>query len=287
MQPLLAKVIVGLLFLLAVALAATKDASAISGSDDFNDNSRDDTKWAEVTAGTGPMIDETNQRLEITLPANSVNYPQSDEFGAWYLGRCALEGNFDIQVDYQLLTWPSDSGVRVGLIIHPKHTVERTGLGPTEVWSPPPPSREVYLTNYNDVLTPVGTTDTSGKLRQTRTGSTLRGYYYSGGAWVEIASASIGQGGLRYVLSSWSGDSRFGDSLTQVAFDNFIVNSGELNCAVGGIADFPRVEEPAPGSVEASGGSSPPYGALAGVLTASVIAMAAGWYTVRRHAQSQ
>jgi hypothetical protein len=51
---------------------------------------------------------------------------------------------------------------------------------------------------------------------------------------------------------------------------------------VGGIADFPDVEESAPGMADSSDGSSFPYAALAGGLVALAALAAGGWYARRR-----
>jgi hypothetical protein len=284
--------------LVAVAIIASlvlgtqaKPAMAVTGSDDFNDNAIDSAKWTAVVRGTGPSIAETNQRLEITLPANSANDPQSGDFSAYYQSVSCLSGDFNIQVDYQLtsspLTWPSLSGVRVGLTLD-GYAVERVGPGPTE--SPP----EVYTTDFNHVGNSTPTSDLSGKLRLTRSGGVLTGYYYNSG-WVQMATATF-VADTRYHLSAWSHDDKFGDQLTKVAFDNFVVNSGTLGtcpvntptptprpASVGGIAELPNVDA-AP--VETRDSSGPGAGALAGITaSAAAVALAlagVAWYARRR-----
>jgi hypothetical protein len=57
--------------------------------------------------------------------------------------------------------------------------------------------------------------------------------------------------------------------------------------AVGGLADFPDVAEPAPGTTDPPGGSaSPPVAAIAGITAAALALVAGGgWYARRRFRQ--
>src|SRR5512143_3043075 len=79
--------------------------------DNFDDNATDPSLWLIHLKDSGPMVSEINQRLEFTLPADSAG----DDFAAWYDSVCQLRGDYDIQVDYELLTWPLASGARIGL----------------------------------------------------------------------------------------------------------------------------------------------------------------------------
>jgi len=104
-----------LLFIPAVSLSQTVDSGTEAAfsvtKDDFNDNKINSSLWKSYTVGSGPTVAERNKRLEITFPANS----SGDLFGAGYTTVCTLTGDFDIQVDYSLLTWPKENGVRVGM----------------------------------------------------------------------------------------------------------------------------------------------------------------------------
>jgi len=82
--------------------------------DDFGDDAIDPTRW---TASADPtlVISETNQRVEISIPASASQYQTRYGYGASYGSKCAVRGDFDIQVRFQLPTWPAGSGVRVGL----------------------------------------------------------------------------------------------------------------------------------------------------------------------------
>jgi hypothetical protein len=82
-------------------------------SDNFNDNSLDTTAWLVASSG-GPTVAETNQRLEATVPSIS----SGSMFFVNIAMQCQARGDFDAQVDYVLLTWPSQNGVRIGLLIN-------------------------------------------------------------------------------------------------------------------------------------------------------------------------
>lgn len=91
---------------------------------------------------------------------------------------CQLSGDFDMQVDFDLLTWTPGNGVRVGLGT-PLATMERTSFNAGDGFG----TQEVYVVDLrggggNLVITPGSIGDTPGKLRLGRTGNTVTGYYY-------------------------------------------------------------------------------------------------------------
>lgn len=273
---------VSLLIAVAALMGGPERVHAIASSDNFNDNATDTAKWWTVIYGTGPSIQETNQRVEVTLPANSANDPQAGGFSAGYVSSCGLNGDFDVQVDYELLTWPSGSGVRAGLSLSPapNATVHRVGL----TWDFTGVPRESYVFSTGDPnYFFVGTADLSGGLRLVRTGGTATGYYRSGSDWVPIGSFAVTQKGVHYTIGAWSHDDRFGDQLTKVAFDNFVVNSKGPSCAVGGIAELPDVVR-AP--LQRGSSSGPGTGVLASIAAAvavgGVVLGGAAWYARKR-----
>ena len=223
-----------LIFALAIVPLCTSTALGQVRIDDFNDNIIDPALWTSRLVGVGPTIAQTNQRLEITFPANSAETGQG-VFWSGLDGACQLTGDFDIQVDYELLAWPSSNGVRVGL--HTSGVIMRASLG-TSADFPGRPWREWYVTDFVGAgLTFVDTSDLAGKLRLTRSGSTLTGYYFSSGNWVAVSSTQVTTADVPFILSAWSHDFAFRDQAVQVAFDNFTVNQGQLvGCPVGTIS---------------------------------------------------
>lgn len=220
------------------AASSSPLAQAAVISDDFNDNAMNSGMWTAYVIGIGPTMAETNGQLEITIPATASDEPTRGAFSAGYSSICRLRGDFDIQVDYRLLTWPYGNGVRVGLTSDLGAT-ERVSFGNSLSDFPGYP-REVYLTDftlaagYNYVaVTPASFDQTSGKLRLARTGTTVTGYYsLPGGQWISIGSFNGAQvsSDVRFNLHAWSHNYAFADQNVKVAFDNFVANQGQLAC---------------------------------------------------------
>ena len=189
--------------------------------EDFNDNTLNSSLWMSSVVGSGPVLTETNQRLEVFLPAAS-HETGDGVFSGGVESRCEVGGDFDMQVDYELLTWPPFNGVRVGF-----NGVERDSHANSEA-SP----GEHYAANFGNALPIINTTHTSGTLRTTRNGDTRVAYYRdTNGQWVQILS----EGGhstnpLPLSLSVWSHDAYFANQDVRVAFDNFILLQGQWLC---------------------------------------------------------
>ena len=83
--------------------------------ENFVNNAFNSSMWKTFQQGNGPMATTANQSLVITIPANSTNAPTIGGFGAGIGSLCELRGDFDMQVAFQLLVWPQENGVRVGL----------------------------------------------------------------------------------------------------------------------------------------------------------------------------
>jgi hypothetical protein len=200
--------------------------------DNFNDNSIAGSIWAPGTSGSGSQVNETNQRLEVSHAASAAG----SLFGAAYNSVCTLQGDFDMEVDYQLVTWPptvsgNGSGIRVTLATQGAQSalMERVSFGSATKDFPGQP-RNQYVTHFSDGVqgfTP--TSDSSGKLRLVRSGTTVTGYRFSGG-WIAIDSGPISTADVGFTLSSFSGDPAFTDQAVVIAFDNFVLTQGQLVC---------------------------------------------------------
>jgi hypothetical protein len=170
----------------------------------------------------------------MTFPSNA----DGTDFGASYMGRFQLQGDFDMKIDYQLLDWPPINGVRLGFILWTNDmiiwipdpefsmTMERAS------WEPPPPS-EVYATNFNGDIPFVETNDLSGRLRITReiisgNRSLLTGYYYddSNNSWIEVASRIYDTtDNFNLLVQAWTHGDVFSKDRVKIAFDNFFVDN--------------------------------------------------------------
>ena len=200
--------------------------------DDFNDNATNPYLWS-ITRYGGPTIAEANQRLEIAFPADASGGGWLGWLGAYYTSVCRFRGDYDVQVDYHLLTWPSLNGVRVGPQTTDGTWTDRSLQVARVSFSGGPdfggyPS-EVYLTNCRDVEGISATGDMSGKLRAVRTGNVVTGYYYSGGNWVMIYTyGSASTDDVYLVLKADSVGYAFTGQPVKIAFDNAIINQGQL-----------------------------------------------------------
>lgn len=189
--------------------------------DDFNDNVLDGDKWtAFVSEGADGSVQEVDGRLRIRLGGGSQKAPsyRLDATSRW-----VFRGDFDIQVDYRLDAWPPGNHVRVGLKAGGikkagyLDSIERVN---DRSWG------DVYLTHFSDgapdkVVTP----DTSGRLRLTRMGQSITGYFFKQGEWVAIHTGPAATEDGPVLLGVWADEPTSGAT---VSFDNFAVNAGTL-----------------------------------------------------------
>ena len=194
--------------------------------EDFNDNYLDPTLWRAYVYGSGPQLSETNQQLRIEIPGTS----SGGDFGVKLASNFLLRGDFDVQVDFLLLNWPFGNGVRMalgidreGLLPHPG--VERISFGQNDYPGWP---REVYLTDFSDGVHGITATEhLTGTLRLVRSGSVQTGYYYSAGSWVVIHTGPAPTEDVAVKVAAFSAYQFMGWDVV-AAFDNLVVNSGEL-----------------------------------------------------------
>jgi len=200
----------------------------LGGNDDFNNNRLDPDRWTVQTVGNGPSATVANQRVELAVPASS----QGNLVGVFVDSACKVQGDFDISVDYELLTWPMNNGVRLGLRAFPAsggdYRLERASRAAVES-----PSGEFYQASFGNVITLTATTDLTGTLRLIRQGDTLSAYYrHAEGPWVQVLSRSgLTTGSLGYGFFAWTNDTLFSAQQATVAFDNFTLSRGRLLCA--------------------------------------------------------
>jgi hypothetical protein len=195
--------------------------------DGFEGTNIDRTIWNPWTNGGGTVA-QSNGRLELSLPPN----PTPDSYGnagAGLTSICPLHGDFDVQVDYSLLEWPSGvNGASVGFNLWGIVAGFNRGSAP---WGP---------SVYNMWVNPSGgggvtsTTDTAGTMRFVRTGTLFRSYVLAGGSWQLIASGDGSSADASLVLSLGAHIPDFAHQQVKVALDNFRVNSGGFVCAVDG-----------------------------------------------------
>lgn len=199
-----------------------------------SNNVFDPSLWKTFQQGNGPTVTETNQSLVITIPSSSTNDPTIGGFGAGIGSLCQLRGDFDLQVAFQLLVWPPQNGVRVGLgpsvgglgDASTPFAVERDSFSPSDTF----PS-EYYVTHLLDGVSGLThANDSSGFLRITRTGSFASGYYLNGTNWVQIHSGPVVTSDVGFGFGAWSHDYLFSRQTEKVVMNNFTLNSGQMLC---------------------------------------------------------
>ena len=72
------------------------------------DSGRSGTRAAWAPARRRAAV---NGRLEVSIRANAANWSAGGRIGAHIGTNCRLYGDFDVQVDYELLVWPDANGV--------------------------------------------------------------------------------------------------------------------------------------------------------------------------------
>src|SRR6267378_2722202 len=215
----------------ALVQSASYPAAGADLSDDFNDNSTNTHIWTVAVVGTGPIISEINNRVEIEFAPSSANDPSRGIFYGEYLSRCAVSGNFDARIDFVLLDWPYQNGIRTGLAALGVVTygMERTSFGPVSDFPTEP--REAYLRDFDQGAGGfTATTDQSGTLRIVRTGSVLTGYYLSGSDWIALPSQQVSTGDAMIRIFAWSHSNVFAGMHVKMAFDNFMVSADGISC---------------------------------------------------------
>lgn len=179
-------------------------------SDDFNDNQINSSIWSVYSEGSGPALQEVNQRVEMTIPSTT----SGANFGVSLQMMTSLPGDFDARIDYSLLNWPFQSEIRIGIgLTVPWVAMERVGFA----------SGERYVAQFYDGTFPVSTTDSQGKLRIARTSSVYSGYYWNDIAsnWILLDTGTGPSGPVNVAFTVWGYEASFPDQLTTVAFDNF------------------------------------------------------------------
>ena len=212
---------VGLVFLVVAIMTAS---SVLGGTivENFDNGQYDKQLWSKIISGQGVLGVITSNRLVITLPDSSG--------GIQYLGglgsKFTLTGDFDMQVDFDLLTWPADNASQVGLTINNAYdfSIFRRSRGVNEGGG-----GEIYFTMIKGIMAQVAASGTSGKLRMIRTGNTMQGFYWDGAVWQLVGSGSdpslASPTGVTFNINR---DVPFSGPSVTSAFDNVRVTSPSI-----------------------------------------------------------
>jgi len=192
-------------------------ASAITYSDNFDDGVINSSLWAASALGA-PTVTEQSGRLELAMPGTS----SGDAYNAGYYSVPKLVGDFDAVVDFDHLTWPANNGVRTALGVYATgygFQLERTCMSSG--------GGEYVLIDANGSLSFAPYSATTGRLRITRIGARLTGYYYDNG-WQIVNYWDATTADMNFCLWTWSDDRFFGHQNSLATFDNFQVTDSAV-----------------------------------------------------------
>jgi dipeptidyl aminopeptidase/acylaminoacyl peptidase len=196
---------------------------------DAFDADRIDPFWGiPFVTGSGPSIAETNGRLEVSMPSDTLNDPILGFANAGIGAQCHLLGDFDIQVDYQLLQWPPQSGVNVDF---DTFDIVNGSFGDVHgMFVFDPGGGTGISTHFPGTNTFVPAPESSGTLRFVRVGTTLTAYRLTPTGWSAIQSTSDLVSEIAMNLNVFSNAPQFSHPDVKVAYDNFRVNGGTFSC---------------------------------------------------------
>jgi hypothetical protein len=205
---------------LAVLCAAAANPEGSAGNSNFSDTST----WIRWAPGTGVELTPAGQGFATAYAANAQPNPNpvnGKGIPAGYISTFALRGDFTLDIDYALTTWPASSGVRLGLAVWPSVCMIRQGQGPyTQEW----------LTFGAGPYSSIPTDERHGTLRLARAGGTLLGYYRSltDGSWVLVGSRTgdpVFTNDFQVSVNSWTDSSTFGHEAVGITLSNFVVKA--------------------------------------------------------------
>jgi pimeloyl-ACP methyl ester carboxylesterase len=197
------------------------------------------SNWqATSVPGTNGSIQPAADGLHMKL-SSANNFGTNVTFSEASRLQPTVHGDFDITVDFELVSWPSQSGARIGLVADQIGSVQRTSFGPLEYTH-----ADNYVTDFGSVGQTVSgflsATNTTGKLRLTRTGNTYAGYFWNASSWTLISSYSGASTGdiSNFRLQLWGQGNTWNFKDVEVVFRNFSVNRGTVT--------FPTTVTPTP-----------------------------------------
>jgi hypothetical protein len=215
----------------ASTTAVSAATNAVSGFVDTFTGDRVSPFWLLGTTGSGPRVVQTNGQLEVTLPVGTA-LGSGGFANAFALMRCRFPGDFDMQVDYRLLSGllPTD-GIHVGF-----DAAEFTGAsysGQHGLYVHNAGGTHGISTHFGGVNDFVSDTSLSGTLRlvrSTKAGiTTVTASRLSGPSWSFTSSPYSAPTSQAANLNVFTNLSPLPMEI-KVAYDNFKVNSGAIAC---------------------------------------------------------
>ena len=193
-------------------------------TDTFEDGVLNTTIWHKSVTGTGVDIAERNGRVEIEFAADGVPGGEYNLLGAHYGTGCRFPGDFDVDVDYNLLEWPSASGVLLRLNAWFTKSPQLELARQSQTWG------EGYdLFWGGNRISSRSTLDTRGSLRIKRVGTRFTAYHKTGKQWLPLGSV-VSAGAPMISIQAVVMPNSFGHKAVRVAFDNFEMRAFRPAC---------------------------------------------------------
>lgn len=212
-------------------------------SDDFDTAAFDFRIWHRAFVGSGWDLAQRNGRLEIGLTADSMLEGPYNMVEAHYGANCRFVGDFDVRVDFRLLTWPEKSGATLTLAAWRSTAqslvVSRFSYAGSEGYAADLPLPPVVGPGVNSIRRP--SVDDAGALRLRRRRDFLTAYYRQAGRWEAFGGAPY-LGNVLIALQLSAGP-EFSHQPVRVAFDNFTAEAENVDCPTG-VAKPPRKRRP-------------------------------------------
>ena len=196
--------------------------------DTFTGDLLDPFWFPDYRVGSGLSHTLANGRLEITVPADTALDPDTGFAATGLMSNCQFTGNWDMQVDYELLTWPADNRVLASL--QAGHFVGGQWMSGNGLFVHNPGATTGISTNFPEpgVFAPdVGPT---GRLRLTGDGSSITASYLKDGAWATLLTGSYTADASNAVLYVFTTAAPWSHAEVKIAFDNFSIDGGQLTC---------------------------------------------------------
>jgi dipeptidyl aminopeptidase/acylaminoacyl peptidase len=197
--------------------------------DEFSGD-RLDSFWSPpFLTGSGPSVAQTNGRLEVTVPPSTLNDPVAGYVDLSVNSACQLQGDFDIEVGYQLLEWPAPQLVNVSL---DTYDLVNGNFGDVHGMFVFDPGNGTGVSTHfpGPLNTFVPAPEPAGTLRFVRVGSTLTAYRLVAGGWSELQSTTDSASTVGVNLNVFSNAPQFSHANVKVAYDNFRVSGGTVSC---------------------------------------------------------
>jgi TolB protein len=194
-------------------------------TEDFSGSSRDGSLWHEIS-DPGGSIGIQNGRLVASIAHDAVPGGQYNQVDEHWGSQCSLAGDYDYQIDWNLLTWPAHSGTYAAL------QAFFAGQGISRQSTPYDPPYDEQITSWTSYSgASIHSDATSGSFRLVRSGGAQYGYERSGGSdWQLILATPADPGAAVYGMGLWAPADQWAYKDVSVAFDNFRLNSGVLSC---------------------------------------------------------